>query len=78
MTAEQAALRQAAADNSRAELLRELVAADLIIRNMLGLLSVSQKMVLAERNARAGVGGEGTTRYRERAAVIARAGGAAA
>ncbi|MFS8978247.1 hypothetical protein PO002_27690 [Cupriavidus necator] len=40
-------------------------------------LSVNQKMVLAERNARDGVDGEGTTRAHEREAVIRRAGGQA-
>lgn len=73
MTPDQAAVRKALADNSRAELLRELESAHLIIRTMLGLLSVTQKMVLAERNARAGVDGEGATRYHEREAAIARA-----
>ncbi|WP_367394547.1 hypothetical protein [Cupriavidus sp. Agwp_2] len=75
MTPDQAAIRQAVLDNSRAELLNELKAAHQIIRNMLGLLSVCQKSVLAERNAHDGVDGEGTTRYHERAAVIRRAGG---
>lgn len=78
MTPDQAAQRQASATNCQADLLRELQASHQIIRNMLGLLSVSQKAVLAERNARDGVDGEGTTRYHERAAVIARATGSAA
>ncbi|QEZ47214.1 hypothetical protein [Cupriavidus oxalaticus] len=77
MTPAQAATRQAVLDNSRAEMLRELQAAHRIIRNMLGLLSVNQKAVLAARNARDGVDGEGTTRANEREAVIKRAGGAA-
>ncbi|WP_454710984.1 hypothetical protein [Cupriavidus nantongensis] len=77
MTPDQAAIRQAVLDNSRAELLRELQASHRIIRNMLGLLSVSQAQVLAERNARDGVDGEGITRANEREAVIRRAGGQA-
>ena len=77
MTADQAAARQAVLDNSRAELLRELQAAHQIIRNMLCLLSVSQKAVLAQRNARDDVDGEGITRAHEREAVIKRAGGVA-
>lgn len=40
-------------------------------------LSVNQKMVLAERNARHGVDGERTTRAHEREAVICRAEGEA-
>lgn len=77
MTPDQAAVRQAVLDNSRAELLRELQASHRIIRNMLGLLSISQVAVLAERNARDQVDGEGITRANEREAVIRRAGGAA-
>ena len=77
MTPDQAAVRQAIQANCNTELLRELQAAHRIIRNTLGLLSVSQKAVLAERNARDGVDGEGTTRYHERKAVIERAGGVA-
>lgn len=64
-------------DNSRAELLRELEASDRIIHNMLGLLSVSQKLVLAERNARDGITGH-ITRANERAAVLSKAAGGAA
>lgn len=77
MTPDQAAIRQAVLDNSRAELLRELQASHRIIRNMLGLLSITQVAVLAERNARDQVDGEGITRANEREAVIRRAGGAA-
>ncbi|WP_454752186.1 hypothetical protein [Cupriavidus necator] len=77
MNADQAAVRQAIAANAQAELVRELQAAHLIIRNMLGLLSVNQKFVLAERNARDGVDGDGITRAFEREAVIKRAGGVA-
>jgi len=77
MTPDQAAARQAVLDNSRAELLRELQASHRIIRNMLGLLSVSQKLVLAERNARDGLTGNEVTRTHEREAVINRAGGMA-
>ncbi|PZX32027.1 hypothetical protein C7416_102187 [Cupriavidus phytorum] len=77
MTPDQAAIRQAVLDNSRAELLRELQASHRIIRNMLGLLSISQVAMLAERNARNQVDGEGITRAHEREAVIRRAGGAA-
>lgn len=77
MNADQAAVRQAIAANTQAELVRELRAAHVIIRNMLGLLSVNQTFVLAERNARDGVDGEGITRANEREAVIRRAGGVA-
>ena len=77
MTPDQAAIRQAVLDNSRAELLRELQASHRIIRNMLGLLSINQVAVLAERNALDQVDGEGITRANEREAVIRRAGGAA-
>ncbi|EYS89544.1 hypothetical protein CF68_33230 [Cupriavidus sp. SK-4] len=77
MTPDQAAIRQATAANVQAELVRELQAAHQIIRNMLGLLSVSQKAVLAQRNALDDVDGEGITRANERAAVIKRAGGVA-
>ncbi|MNU02998.1 hypothetical protein D3C72_2468800 [compost metagenome] len=77
MNADQAAVRQAIAANQQAELLRELQAADRIIRNVFGLLSVNQKAVLAERNARDGVDQEGTARAHEREAVIKRAGGVA-
>lgn len=77
MTPDQAAIRQAVLDNSRAELLRELQASHRIISNMLGLLSISQVAVLAERNARDQVDGEGITRSNEREAVIRRAGGQA-
>ena len=76
MTPAQAAARQAVLDNSRAELLRELEASDRIIHNMLGLLSVSQKLVLAERNARDGITGH-ITRANEREAAIKNAGGKA-
>ncbi len=76
MTPTQAAIRQAVADSSRAELLRELQAAHLIIRNALNLMSTSQKMVWGERNARDMVNGEGITRANEREAAIARATGA--
>lgn len=78
MTPDQASLRQAAATNCSADLLRELQHAHRIIQNGLQLMSVTQKDVWAERNARDGVDGEGTTRYHERAAVIARATGSAA
>ena len=76
MTPTQAAIRQALADSSRAELLRELRAAHLIIRNALNLMSTSQQMVWGERNARDLVDGEGITRANEREAAIARAMGA--
>ncbi|WP_349609085.1 hypothetical protein [Cupriavidus sp. DF5525] len=77
MNADQAAVRQAIQANCNTELLRELQAAHRIIRNTLGILSVNQKAVLAERNARDGVDGEGITRAHEREAVIKRAGGVA-
>ncbi|MCZ7153870.1 hypothetical protein, partial [Salmonella enterica] len=75
MTADQAAARQASVQSMQADLLRELEYAHVIIRNMLGMMSVSQKFALVERNARDGVDGEGATRAHERATVIARAGG---
>ncbi|KWW37888.1 hypothetical protein ACUXAV_000223 [Cupriavidus metallidurans] len=78
MTPDQASLRQAAVTNCSADLLRELQHAHRIIQNGLQLMSVTQKDVWAERNARDGVDGKGTTRYHERAAVIARATGSAA
>lgn len=77
MTPDQAAIRQAIAANAQAELVRELQAAHLIIRNALSLMSTSQKMVWGERNARDLVDGEGITRAHEREAVIKRARGAA-
>ena len=78
MTPDQATERQAAAVNCQAELLRELQHAHRIIQNGLQIMSVLQKSVWAERNARDGVDGEGTTRFHERAAVIERATGSAA
>ncbi|SCB10153.1 hypothetical protein [Cupriavidus alkaliphilus] len=75
MTPTQAAIRQAVADSARAELLRELKAAHLIIRNALNLMSPCQQMVWGERNARDCVDGEGITRANEREAAIARATG---
>lgn len=77
MTSDQAAVRQAVAANTQSELVRELQAAHLIIRNALSLMSTSQKMVWGERNARDLVDGEGITRAHEREAVIRRAGGLA-
>lgn len=78
MTSEQCAARQAAANNSHAELLRELRAADKIIRNALQIMTPMQKMTWAQRNARDGVDGEGVTRANERKAVLDRAAGGAA
>lgn len=77
MTPEQAAIRQAAVDSARAELLRELQLAHIIIGNASQLMSVSQRIVWAERNARAAITGQGPARNSEREAVIRRAGGAA-
>lgn len=78
MTPVQAAQRQAALTNDIAELLNELQYAHRIIQNGLQIMSTLQKSVWAERNAHDGVDGEGTTRFHERAAVIARAIGSAA
>lgn len=78
MTPDQASLRQAAATNCQADLLRELQHAHRIIQNGLQIMSVLQKSVWAERNAHDGVDGEGTTRFHERAAVLAKATGSAA
>ncbi|HBD35944.1 hypothetical protein [Cupriavidus sp. UBA2534] len=78
MTPDQASLRQAVLANRNEELLRELQHAHRIIQNGLQIMSVTQTSVWGERNARDGVDGEGTTRYHERAAVLARATGSAA
>lgn len=78
MTPTQAAIRQATVDSSRAELLRELQLAHLIIGNASQLMSPLQRQVWAERNARASVTGHGPARDVERAAVIAKAAGDAA
>ncbi len=75
MTPTQAAIRQAAADSSRVELLRELQLAHIIIGHASQLMTVSQRLVWAERNARAAVTGQGPARDNERAAVIAKATG---
>lgn len=56
------------------DLLGELRAAHLIIRNALNLMTTDQKLDWGLLNARDGVEGEGITRANERAAVIARAG----
>ena len=55
------------------ELLTELRAAHQIILNALALMTPEQKAVWAQANDRDGVIGEGTTRFHERAAAIAKA-----
>lgn len=59
-----------------AALLRELEAAHIIIRNALNIMTTTQKLEWADRNAVSGIDGEGITRANEREAVIARAKGA--
>lgn len=54
-------------------LLTELQMAHRIILNALAVMTPEQRREWAEYNARDHVDGEGTTRYHERAAVIARA-----
>lgn len=78
MTPVQAAARQAAQQNIRQDLVRELGLAHEIIRTGLSIMTPEQRAKWAERNALAGIDGEGATRYHERAAVIARAVGSAA
>lgn len=78
MTPDQAAIRQAAQANSNTELLRELQLAHIIIGNASQLMTISQRLVWAERNARAEIKGQGPARDGERAAVIAKASGSAA
>jgi transcriptional regulator with XRE-family HTH domain len=55
------------------DLLNELKAAHVIIRNGLNLMTMEQKYQWGEVNARDGVDGEGVTRANERLAVIAAA-----
>lgn len=57
------------------ELLSELQKAHQIILNALAVMTTEQKIRWAEMNGNNGVDGEGTTRYHERAAVIAKATG---
>ena len=57
------------------ELLAELQHAHKIIRNALAVMTLDQKMIWSEMNARDGCDGEGVTRANEREAVIARATG---
>ena len=57
------------------ELLQELQKAHRIILNALAVMSADQKGDWAEANVRDGVIGEGTTRFHERAAAIAKATG---
>lgn len=75
MTADQAAARQATAENMHTELLHELERAHVIIRNALQIMSTSQKMVWLSRNERDCVDGQDFTRAVERAVVIRLAGG---
>ena len=77
MTTDQAAIRQALLDNSRAELLGELQLAHQIIRNALNLMTPEQTTDWALMNVASGNDSEGTTRFHEREAVIRRARGAA-
>jgi hypothetical protein len=78
MTSTQAAIRQAEAESLRAQLQRELQLAHEIIRNALALMTPAQRTDWALMNAASGNDSEGTTRFHERAAVIARATGEAA
>ena len=78
MTPTQAAIRQAEAESLRAQLQRELQLAHQIIRNALALMTPAQRTDWALMNAASGNDSEGTTRFHERAAVIARATGEAA
>lgn len=78
MTPTQAAARQAAQQNIRQDLLRELGLAHEIISTALNIMTPEQKAKWAERNSQQGIDGEGTTRANERAAVIALAIGSAA
>jgi hypothetical protein len=55
------------------DLLYELEAAHLIIRNALNLMTTAQKMQWANVNECTGVSGEGATRANEREAVIVQA-----
>jgi hypothetical protein len=54
-------------------LLAELAAADTIIRNALQLMTPEQQRAWGDKNAAAGVDGEGITRHNERATVIEKA-----
>ncbi len=73
MTAEQAAMRQAARENLQRELLRELQLAHRIILNALAVMTPEQKSEWATRNVLSGNDSEGTTRFHEREAVITKA-----
>lgn len=73
MTPVQAAERQAAQQNIRQDLLRELGLAHEIIRTALTIMTPEQKAKWAEQNSQQGIDGEGTTRANERATVIAMA-----
>jgi len=77
MTAEQAAMRQAARENLQRELLHELQLAHRIILNALAVMTPEQKSEWAARNILSGNDSEGTTRAHEREAVIAKALGSA-
>ncbi|KAI3591624.1 hypothetical protein D9X30_3449 [Cupriavidus sp. U2] len=59
-----------------AELLRELQLAHEIVRNALSLMTPAQRTDWAFLNVASGNDSDGTTRFHERAAVIARATGA--
>jgi hypothetical protein len=78
MTAEQAAMRQAARENLQRELLRELQLAHRIILNVLAIMTPEQKSEWAARNILSSNDSDGTTRFHEREAVIARAIGSSA
>jgi len=60
------------------ELLSELQKAHQIILNALAVMTTEQKLEWARANDRDGCIGEGTTRFHERAAAIAKATGSAA
>ncbi|MGO4151383.1 hypothetical protein [Cupriavidus sp. YAF13] len=73
MTAEQAAMRQAAHENLQRELLRELQLAHWFILNALAIMTPEQKSEWASRNILSGNDSDGITRFHEREAVIAKA-----
>lgn len=62
--------------NLKADLLRELQLAHEIVRNALSLMTPAQRADWALLNVASGNDSDGTTRFHERAAVIARATGA--
>jgi len=65
-------MKQPMNHSNEAELLAELHYAHQIIRNALNIMQPWQQSAWAEKNAKDGVDGEGTTRANERLAVIER------